>query len=232
MSVIYVSPTEPDLLRSIGQTSFLPERFGCDVVIPANGRIAGIQRKTVDDFLASIRDGRLEKEFAQMKAISIRALVIEGVWQWTTTGVLATDPGWTMASILGIIWSAQLVHGIAFWYTRHLYETVMSVQLFAKWVRKPEHKALEIRTKTAPVWGTRDSRDWHKHLLQGFPGIGRELAERIVDHFGRAPLMWSVTPKELQQVAGIGPKRAKQLYALLGQEVAKNDSDEGRNKAG
>jgi ERCC4-type nuclease len=52
--------------------------------------------------------------------------------------------------------------------------------------------------------------------LQGFDGIGPELAERIVDHFGRVPLSWTVGEGELAKVKGLGKKKVAKMVKVLG----------------
>ena len=80
--------------------------------------------------------------------------------------------------------------------------------------------SVEIDRGTNPsdptaAWGTPDSRDFQVHLLTGFPGVGPELAERIIDHFGGVPWTWKITVEELQQVAGIGKRKAEQIMGLV-----------------
>ena len=84
------------------------------------------------------------------------------------------------------------------------------------WSQKARHNALRQRPGPAPgPWGTRTSASWQRHLLQGFDGIGPELAEAIINRFGCAPIAWPVDADELRMVPGIGPKRAAQLIEAL-----------------
>jgi Holliday junction resolvasome RuvABC DNA-binding subunit len=61
-----------------------------------------------------------------------------------------------------------------------------------------------------------DSRDWALHLLQGFEGIGPDLAAAIFDHFEGVPFRWNVEgAKGLMEVPGIGKGRAEKLWGAL-----------------
>ena len=99
-------------------------------------------------------------------------------------------------------------------FTRDLAETIRVAKHFEKWTGKPR-KAMATRPPVTAAWGTPDSRDFQVHLLTGFPGVGPELAERIIDHFGGVPWTWKITVEELQQVAGIGKRKAEQIMGLV-----------------
>ena len=47
-------------------------------------------------------------------------------------------------------------------------------------------------------------------MVQGVPGIGAELARRIVSEYGM-PLRWNVTAEQLAAVQGISKQRAEKL---------------------
>ena len=79
---------------------------------------------------------------------------------------------------------------------------------------KPNHSSLDRRPKAVGTWGKADSREFASHVLQSFPGIGSDLAKRIYDRFG-LPLKWTVDVMDLQQLEGIGPKKAMTIWAAL-----------------
>ena len=207
-----VSPTEPKEFDVLGRRSSLPEQFGVDFL---GVGLVGVQRKTINDFLASMVDGRLEKELAQMKRLRVAALVIEGEWRWTTDGHLVESPGWSLDAVTAALWSIQLVHGVIWWQSRWPDETVRLLEKFEVWVGKGKHAGFLRRPKPyVPPWGRGDNREWALHLLQSFPGIGPERAAAIYDTLG-IPLRWTVTEKELARVPGIGAKTARRLVEAL-----------------
>ena len=214
---LYISPTEPEPIRLMGRTSSLPERYGVDVLFGARGRLCGVQRKRVDDLVASLRDGRLAKELVQMRQLHRALVLVEGAWTWTNDGRWVDDPSFTRAGWWGLMWSLMLEHGVGVLQVTTLEETVAAIRRFAQWAAKPSHVSLVRRPKAQGAWGKPDAREWAIHLLQGLPGVGPELAGRIIDHFGgRVPLVWACPEAELRKVPGIGPKRARELYRALG----------------
>jgi ERCC4-type nuclease len=51
--------------------------------------------------------------------------------------------------------------------------------------------------------------------LQGFDGIGPEVAGRIYDEFKGVPLMWTVDEIDLMAVKGVGAIRAERMIRSL-----------------
>lgn len=219
-----VSPAErPQPVRDLGPFSTLPERYGADVLLLGhNGREVirvGIQRKTVDDFLASVEDNRLAKEIQQLRRVDIAVLVIEGRFRFAADGSLPRSWGrqWTQKQILGVLWSIQ-AEGIWVAEVDNATQFARYVETLKAWVSKPRHRFGD-RRQNAPreLWGgTRTAKDFGCWLLQGFPGIGPEIAERIWDQFGRLPWGWNVTREEMMEVEGVGEKTVEKLWQVMG----------------
>lgn len=218
--MIWVSPAEPAPLRQHNEfkTSPLPEFYGCDFLWPVEDLgLCGVQRKEVVDFLASIRDGRLARELAQLQFVNHPMLIIEGKLRWTTTGELLTSYGerWTKAQLQGYIWSIQ-ARGILTTYTESSTETVDSVFMYYRWTSKLKHASTFVRPKPTTPWGKPTNREYQVHLLQGLPGVGVELANRLIDAFGGTiPFGWRITEAELLKVEGIGKVKARAIYGAL-----------------
>jgi len=223
---ILVSPAEPaEIKRQLRSaitnavTHSLPEKYGADfLMMGPPGRLA-VQRKTIEDLLASVEDGRLAREIVLLKRTQFPVLLVEGRPVYTTEGNLISPyrSRFTRKQIRNIIRSVQFVHGISVERTDSVLDTVGALQEMAEWFTKGEHRSLLGRPKRAArnAWYTREDRDWGRFLLQGFPGIGSTLAEAIFDHFGRVPLRWDCTKEELLEIEGIGKKRAGELWRML-----------------
>ena len=216
--MIIVAPTEPLALRSAAdRVSLFPEKMGADVLIVAGGARVGVQRKEVKDLLASLDDGRLAGQLAQMRNSNLDCCVvlIEGEVRFDNAGRLAKGPwgrevrieNWT-----GLVWSLQEVDGVRVVSTPDVAGTVRWVRATEKWWQKGRdaHKGVRGRGKGPKgAWGTRQSWEWGAWVLSSWPGIGPELAERIMVHFGTLPLEWTCSPEELSRVPGISLERAR-----------------------
>jgi len=215
-----VSPAEPAPLRALGFSSPIPETMGLDFAWPTVTGWVGVQRKTVDDLVGSVRDGRLARELGQIAAAGVRIaeLVVEGTPDWLSNGVMLRYPTMTRAGWWGLLRSVQL-GGVLVTHTASQTETVLELAAFSHWATRDVHRSLISRPGPVGAWGTPSSREWLVHFMQGFPMIGPGLAESIVDWFiereGRLPIGWTVSEEELLAVPGLGPKRVKGLLAAL-----------------
>lgn len=220
--MILVSPSEPAAIKAALRSARvhpLPEKYGADFLVVAGGQRLAIQRKTVDDFLASLEDGRLAREILLLRRAPLALLVLEGRVEATVEGNIITPyrSRYTREQLRNALRSLQLVHGVALEYTDSEEDTAVAVVEIERWLRKGSHRGLLRRPKTAAQddWGGRHDREWAIFLLQGFPGIGPALAGEIYDAFGAIPLRWACSFEDLLRVPGIGPKRARVLWDSL-----------------
>lgn len=210
-----IAPTEPVKLRAIGDTSLLPESFGSDIMFPTPTGLAGIQRKEISDFIASIRDGRLGKELVQMQKLSHKYLVLEGRITWTNEGFLMNSrTEWSKGQHYSSLMSVQ-DSDVAWLATDSLLDTISLVKNMEKWLQKETHSKFLTREKPKGEWGKASSKDWACWVLQSFEGVSVGRAKAIYDHFNGLPLQWTVTTEELMKVPGIGKKTAEGLLASI-----------------
>lgn len=195
-----------------------PEHFGADVLWLSRLGLVGVQRKEISDFLASVMDGRLSQQVAQMQGLDIRVLALEGRLHWTTDGTLVSTWGqtWTKRQHRSFLWSMRHA-GVWVDWTDGLSDTIDLVKDLELWSKKRDHTSLQKRPAARGDWGKPSSREWMIHFLQSFDGIGPVQAGRIIDSFeGQVPLAWTVDQKELEMVPGIGKKKAENMIKRIG----------------
>ena len=213
IDVILYSPYEPETIKELlagrGIPHPLPERYGSDFLIPCNGLKVAVQRKTGQDLLASLEDGRLMLEVALMRTADVPVLVVEGE---------IPPPGsqYTKEQVRNLLRSAYH-RGVRVEHTSSPADTVEALIEMERYYSKDNHLSMITRPKTAARndWYTRTNREWGVFILQGFPGIGPVLAGEIFDYFGRVPLAWDCTKKELLNVPGLGRTRVERLWNTL-----------------
>ena len=205
------------------RVSSLPERHGCDI-LTLPGRI-GFQRKTIPDLIASLYDGRLNRELSQIASSPLlkhAILVIEGRPQYTRDDSLILQFGGTGQPVSrdtfeALLCSVQL-SGLFVFTTDNIRDTIRAIANINRWFLKPRHDSLSRRPKGTSTFGRRaqtNSKPFATHLLQSFPSVGPGLADAIYDTFGKVPLAWTVSEKDLERVPGIGKQRAETLYRAL-----------------
>jgi ERCC4-type nuclease len=202
------------------------EDSGADFLWRHHKQWYGVQRKQLDDFLSSLRDGRLTKEVAQMKAaIVMPVVVVEGKVRFIN-GVLASSNGWGARDITEDGWQGRLLTlmhmGVHVQYTRDRTDTARWVVAYYRWSARTEHGTASTRPgPSRDYWGTVSNKDFQVHVLSSLPGVGPRLANRIVDHLGQFPLQMTVTLEELMTVPGLGRVKAQKILRTFGQGMDK-----------
>lgn len=229
---MFVSGAEPSLFHDLGVVSNLPEDYGADFLWESKMGLVGVQRKQFPgDFLASIHDGRLNKEYLQMQGLDVRVLVLEGKGNWTTDGKLVEQWGrndqqrrrlWDKTQHRNYLASVQIFKGVVIEQTDRMSDTVEFITKFHEWTNKDEHMGLEVRpaAQAANYWANISNRDFQRYWLQSLPFIGPKLGDRILDTLGLI-FELKVTYEELLTVRGIGPGRAQKIMDVFEKLEAK-----------
>lgn len=195
-----------------------PEQYGVDFAWRAQGAWWGIQRKELNDLLASLDDGRLSKEIGQMaSAVTMPHLMIEGRISVDLNGNVGTN-GWgrgvTISSLRGRFLSIGL-QGVYVSFTADAKASADAITDTYMWSKRASHSTARTRPKPLGAWGTPTNREYQAHLLQGLPDVGAKTAEAILDHFGRCPLVMDVDVEDLMGVPGIGRKTAERIMKTI-----------------
>ncbi len=213
------SPTEPKKLRNLGTTSSIPENHGADFLIAAQKRRIGVQRKQFPgDLLASLNDGRLYNQIPYLQELDHAVLVVEGHGRWTEDGELIADKyhRFTMQQMHGLLFTVMFEYNIPTMWVKDMDETAKVLVRLEEWANKAKH--MSLRSRSGPgksSFGQTSQRHLAQHILQGFPGVGPELAGRVVDHFEGVPLTWTHSIEELMEVEGVGMKKAEGMIHAL-----------------
>ena len=224
MTKFLISPAEhSSWIKDLGRVSSTTEKYGADVLWwdeVIQGWV-GVQRKTVPDLVASVQDGRLAKEMAQLMRVKVASLIVEGRPRWSTDGwLMRNHVRWSVAQHRSLLRSIQ-GRGVFVEQSDDHADTARLIVEIAAWVRKGDHRSLDRRPKpSGDSWGKITDKAWACHLLQSVPDIGPVQADAIYEHFGgRIPVGLTVDRKALLDVKGLGPKRvAKILRAFGGDE--------------
>jgi len=224
---VLVSPAEPRSIKYLidGKVSSKPEDFGVDFMWAAGGSWYGVQRKRFhDDFLASLKDGRLQKELGQMQALEQGFLVLEGFGTWNLNGELI-EPYAKLdrKGFISMLTSINLIYGVPTYRVQNEVECVETINAIKHWTESEKHRmgqsSLSGRPNVKSKWGKADSEEWAVHFLQGMKGVGPVQAQAIYDHFDGVPMTWTIEgPEEFEKIPGIGKVRAKSIWETLERE--------------
>ncbi len=192
------------------------ESYGAKVVVTnlevadyiLSDRVA-VERKTAEDFLNSIKDGRL---FAQAQELAINfespLLIIEGKNLYSLGGL---HPN----SIRGAIASIATDYKIPMLSTTGPEETAAQMFWIAKREQVGEEKKISIRGKKK----TKTMKEKQEFLLAGMPKVSRVMAQRLLRHFGSPINAFNAPENDLLEVKGVGKSMAKKIRLLLDTET-------------
>jgi len=168
--------------------------------------------------MASLTDGRLYDQLPRLSDLDKAIIVIEGHGNWTEDGELISNKyhNINIQQLHGLLFSIMFEHGIPSIWVGNMDDTANVLTNLDAWADKTKHSSLKSRPgPNKSSWGKTSERHMAMHVLQGFPGMGPELAGRVVDKFEGVPLTWTVSEDELQTVEGLGKKKAEVLYKAL-----------------
>lgn len=213
---IYVSPSEPASLRDYYITSSAPEKYGVDILFATIRGLIGVQRKTPEDFVASVRDGRIGKQTALADELHIKAIFIEGYPIFTSDGEIVNR----YARFTANQWYAVLfsLRQDGWWIVqcRDRSDLIHQIELLRRWSIKKRHGSLNVRPgPNRDSWGRTSNRKWGVHVLTSLPGVGQGTAENIYDRFKRVPLRWDELEKDILQVKGVGMQTWKKMCKFI-----------------
>jgi len=208
------------------ETAFAQLPVGDYLLISDSGAII-VERKTVTDFLSSIRSNRLWDQLLRMMKtekvlghnVKRRILLIHGNFEDYFDIV-----DYELQDALLIRWS-QLMGAyleIVYVYNTPIFhaENNTAFRAFmrilakrestgkndklpvARWYRKPAKTSLPVK-------------DHKKYILSAIPYIGDRLAENLILHFKTISEVACASVEELQKVPKIGKKKAELIYMMF-----------------
>lgn len=190
------------------QTEILPTDY---LIIGEQGRVA-IQRKTDTDLIGSVKDGRLWDDLETLKDLEeqegfIPELLIEG--NFYKIQKFTKFPLTTLFSILHTVrkdWRINTPVVTGKFYTATY---LASWDSFLCKPKNPRIPQLRPKEKLPTL------KDKALFLLSGLPLISTVEAQRLWKHFGTSRKVFSATPEQLEEVEGIGKKKAELITQVL-----------------
>lgn len=161
-----------------------------------------LERKSAEDFSASIVTKRLFTQIAQVRATGRRSIyIVEGNLY---TSRLHPNAIMGALSYLTVLEEASILP------VANAQATAVMIKTIARHVQQGLGYELNLR-EARP----KSAHDQARYLLQGLPGIGLERADALLAHFGSPGRVLTASEAELEGVPGIGRTTAKQIRALL-----------------
>jgi ERCC4-type nuclease len=170
-----------------------------------------VERKTITDFCQSIKDGRLFRQVKNLTNGQVPAcLILEG----KKKQFKQTD--FSPLAIQGVLVSVSLAFRLPVITTKNHKETIQVILQSFKQLTKcrpnklrPNFRSFAFKKKSNPLLARRI------HILESFPGIGSERAEKLIRKFGSLRAVLMADDKELLKVPGFGKKTVGRFNEIL-----------------
>ncbi|CAB5086737.1 hypothetical protein D3OALGA1CA_622 [Olavius algarvensis associated proteobacterium Delta 3] len=172
-----------------------------------------VERKTAQDFVASIIDGRLFKQVGGIKRKSQRPLVLIEGNPFSIASEISSESIRGALLSVQVIWYVPILHSKGIDHSKDILLTL-------------GHQSIRYHNMLNMRHGYRPKRLKARQLyvLQGFSGIGPVLAAQLLAHYGTLRNVFQSSQEPMSEVKGIGKKRAGRICRLLDAEFNLGDN--------
>ncbi|MFH1588903.1 MAG: DEAD/DEAH box helicase [Candidatus Diapherotrites archaeon] len=166
-----------------------------------------VERKTVDDFLNSLLDGRLFTQAVKLNEnYSSPLIIVEGRME-----DLFNLRNIHKNALIGALTSLALVYRTPVFFVSEAKETAEFLYVIAKREQFKEDKEIKLRVGKKGLTLEQKQR----FIIEGFPLIGPQAGINLLKEFGSIKEIINATEKELQTTELIGKKKAKEIRKVL-----------------
>ncbi len=166
-----------------------------------------VERKTAQDFLLSITDGRLFEQLKRLKdSFEIPILLIEG-----NPDILFSERGVHPNAVRGVLSSVIIDYKIPILWTHDLEETAAQLFSIAKREQFENKRMPSIRISKK----VRSTKELQEYFISGLPNINSVLSKNLLERFGSPMKLFKADISEIMKAEGIGKERAKKIYEVL-----------------
>ena len=149
-----------------------------------------VERKTITDFLSSMKNKRLVKQLEELQQYEKRLLIIEGFGEKDIYEESAINKN----AIRGFLLSISLKHKVPIIFSKDEEDTSKFLIILAK---KKETEASLNATKKAL-----NKKEQMQFILEGFPGIGPKKSKKLLKEFGSLSSIFNAKKDNLKKIIG------------------------------
>lgn len=166
-----------------------------------------VERKTVEDFLQSMIDGRLFNQLIDMSANYDKPLLlIEG-----NKDKLYNLRNIHENAIKGCLTAIALDYRTPILFTKDLEETVSFLYLTAKREQLGKYRDIKLRIGRKGL----TQQELQKFIVESLPSVGPVLARNLLKEFGSIEKIFTAKEEELKKTEMLGEKKAKEIRKII-----------------
>jgi ERCC4-type nuclease len=184
------------------------------VTLPAGDYWIGdkiiVERKTLGDFLTSVKNGRIfQQAYAIAQSGKNGLIILEGDKSMVDSSSMSRN------AIQGALIHLTVFIGIPVIRSLNIHETAtLLVDIFHQCRQQKIPRQKQIISRSPGVRINKQQRQ-KLFLLQNLPGIGSKKGMALLRSFSTIENIVNATLADLKKVQGIGTKLAESLYAIL-----------------
>ncbi len=173
-----------------------------------------VERKTVDDLVDSIMDGRLFNQLIAMKnSYQIPILLVEGE-RATSAREISSE------ALMGAVASVLIDYLIPLVWTKSSEETALLLFSIARREQIKERREPRVRAERKPA----SVEELQEFIVASLPSIDAVRSRSLLRRFETVERVFTVSREELGEVEGIGEKISERIREIL---TAKYKKEEG-----
>ncbi len=163
-----------------------------------------VERKEANDFVQSIIDGRLFSQLRELKSnFEKPLLLIEG----EIFGIRNVSD----KALRGALAAITVDFGIPVIQTRGVKDSADFIEFLAWREQFGEKREVRLRGEKHAM----SLKEQQQFIVESLPGIGPVMAKNLLKHFGSVEKVFNATVEELEEVEGIGEKRAEEIRKVI-----------------
>jgi len=169
-------------------------------------RGVAIERKTVQDFIGSMKNRRLLRQLEEIQQYKNRLLIIEGIDEQDlySDDFSENQIGMHPNSVRGFLLSILLNYKVPIIFTKDYKDTAKFMDVLAR--RKKTEISLNVNKKSLNV------SERTQFILEGFPGVGPKTAKKLLQEFKTLKNIFNASEEELKEILG---KKAESFINIL-----------------
>jgi len=168
-----------------------------------------VERKTLIDFLASIKSGRIFQQAYRMAQSGKNCLIIlEGDKSMTGSSAISRK------AVQGVLIHLTVFLGIPVIRSRNIQETASLLVDILRQCKERELPVLKPIITTSPGIRINKKQRQKLFIIQNVPGIGTKRGYALLKYFSTIENVLNASPTDLTKVQGIGNKLANRIITI------------------
>lgn len=153
-----------------------------------------IERKTVLDFISSMKNRRLVNQLEGLQQYKNKLLIVEGLEEQELYTDYEDEIGMHPNAIRGFLLSILLKYKVPIIFAKNSEDTAKFILVLSK--KKSKEMPLNVTRKSF------DKKEQMQFIVEGFPGIGPKTAKKLLKEFGTIKNIICASQEELKEVMG------------------------------